>query len=274
MMNRGLSSQGQHQTVHGTQVLARALAVLDAVRRGCADLASIGRETGTSKSTTHRLVLFLQRNGLLRYTEGRGYCLGPKLVELGAAALDQMPLTSVARPHLERLSQQTGDTVHLSVRDGDVIIYMDKISGSRGLEMRSRVGRQSLMATTGTGKAMMLDLAEEEWAHLYSLAHSAVILADVPPPGFLAWDAYREVLREYRAKGYTMEFEETEGGIHSVGAPIRNAQGHIVAAVSIASTVPYMPRERMQALIPVVMACASSISTELGYSISSLPASH
>jgi len=251
--------------MHGTQVLARALAILNAVRGGCSDLAAIGRETGMSKSTTNRLVLFLQRSGLLRFTEGRGYCLGPKLVELGAAALEQMPLTSLARPHLERLSQQTGDTVHLSVRDGDVIIYIDKISSSKGLEMRSRVGRQSLMATTGTGKAMMLDLAEEEWAHFYSLAHSAVILADVPPPGFLAWEDYRQTMRDYRAKGFTMEFEETEGGIHSVAAPIRNAQGGIVAAVSIASTVPYMPRERMQTLVPVVMACAAAISAELGF---------
>jgi DNA-binding IclR family transcriptional regulator len=251
--------------MHGTQVLARALAILNVVRDGCSDLAAIGRAIGTSKSTTNRLVLFLQRNGLLRYTEGRGYSLGPKLVELGATALEQMPLTSLARPHLERLSQQTGDTVHLSVRDDDVIIYIDKISSSKGLEMRSRVGRQSLMATTGTGKAMMLDLAEEEWAHLYSLAHSAVILADVPPPGFLAWEDYRQAMRDYRAKGHTMEFEETEGGIHSVAAPIRNAQGGIVAAVSIASTVPYMPRERMQALVPVVMECAAAISAELGY---------
>jgi DNA-binding IclR family transcriptional regulator len=259
-------SQAPHPSVHGTQALSRALAVLDAVRRGCCDLAAIGREIGTSKSTTHRLVLFLQRNGLLRYTDGRGYCLGPKLVELGAAALEQMPLTSVARPCIERLAQQTGDTVHLSVRDGDVIIYIDKISGSKGLEMRSRIGRQSLMATTGTGKAMMLDLAEEEWARLYTLAHSAVILADVPPPGFLAWEDYRQSLRGYRSKGYTMEFEETEGGIHSVAAPVRNANGNIVAGVSVASTIPYMSRERMQALVPVVIECATSISAELGFS--------
>jgi DNA-binding IclR family transcriptional regulator len=252
--------------VPGTQVLSRALDVLSAVRDGCSDLAAIGRKIGTSKSTTHRLVLFLQKNGLLRYADGRGYCLGPKLVELGAAALEQMPLTSVARPHIERLAQQTGDTVHLSIRDGDVNIYIDKISGSKGLEMRSRIGRQSLMATTGTGKAMMLDLAEEEWAHLYSLAHSAVILADVPPSGFLAWNEYRQTLRDYRAKGYTMEFEETEGGIHSVAAPIRNAQGGIVAGVSVASTIPYMSRERMQALVPVVVECAASISAELGFS--------
>jgi len=253
------------QSVQGTQALARAIAVLNAVRGGCSDLASIGRAAEISKSTTHRLVMFLQRNGFLRYVEGRGYFLGPKLIELGAAALEQMPLTRIARPYLERLAQQTGDTIHLSIRDGDVIVYVDKISSNKGLEMRSRVGLHKPVATTGTGKALMLDLPEEEWARLYSLAHSEVIAAEVPPPGFMPWDEYREAMRDYRSKGYTIELEENEAGIRCVAAPIRDARGAIVAGLSVASTIPYMSRERMQTLAPAVVACAQSISRELGY---------
>jgi DNA-binding IclR family transcriptional regulator len=258
--------QTPEQEVQGTQALSRALAVLAAVRRGCNDLASIGREVGTSKSTTHRLVAFLQRSGFLRHMEGRGYLLGAKLIELGSAALEQMPLTGLARPHIERLAQQTGDTIHLSVRDGDNIIYVDKISSNKGLEMRSRIGMHKPMATTGTGKAMMLDSEESEWARLYSLAHIDVIAAEVPPPGFLAWDDYRQAMRGFKAQGYAFEMEENEAGIRCVAAPIRDARGAIVAGLSVASTVPYMSKERMQTLAPAVVACARTIAGELGYS--------
>lgn len=252
-------------SVLGTQSLARALAVLDAVALGCSDLAAIGQHLGTSRSTTHRLTSFLQRNGFLRHVEGRGYVLGAKLIALGATALAQMPLTSLARPHIERLGQQTGDTIHLSIRDGDKVLYVDKISGVKGLEMRSRIGLHKPMAITGTGKAMMLDASEEEWARLYSLSHGEVILAEVPPPGFQQWEEYRQSMREYRQQGYTMEFEENEASIRCVAAPVRDARGHIAAGLSVASTVPYMSRERMQALVPAVTGCAEAISRELGF---------
>ena len=251
--------------VQGTQSLARALAVIEAVSLGCSDLAAIGKALGTSRSTTHRLTSFLQRNGFLRHVEGRGYVLGAKLIALGATALAQMPLTSLARPHIERLGQQTGDTIHLSIRDGDSVLYVDKIPGVKGLEMRSRVGLHKPMAITGTGKAMMLDASEEEWARLYSLSHREIIIAEVPPPGFLQWEEYRQSMRDYRELGLTMEFEENEASIRCVAAPIRDARGGIVAGVSVASTVPYMSKERMQALAPAVTGCATAISRELGF---------
>ncbi|TPF74407.1 IclR family transcriptional regulator [Brucella gallinifaecis] len=253
------------QAVQGTQVLARALTVLDAVAYGASDLVTIGSKLGTSRSTTHRIVHFLQRSGFLRHVDGRGYVLGSKLIELGAQALEQMPLTSLARKHIEKLGQQTGDTIHLSVRDGDSVLYIDKISGVKGLEMRSRVGLHKPVATTGTGKAMMLDLAEEEWARLYSLANSEVIQAEVPPPGFLQWHEFRESMRSYKELGYTMEFEENEASIRCVAAPVRDARSNIVAGLSVASTTPYMSKERMHNLVPLVTACALSISRELGY---------
>ncbi|WP_210270914.1 IclR family transcriptional regulator [Mycoplana rhizolycopersici] len=253
------------EIVQGTQSLARAFSVLDAVADGNGDLASIGKAIGTSRSTTHRLVSFLQRTGFVRQMDGRGYVLGARLIELGAVALAQMPLTTVARPLLERLSQQTGDTIHLSVRDGDEIIYVDKISGNKGLEMRSRVGLRKPIAITGTGKAQMLDLPEKEWGRLYSLAQMVVLSDEMPPPGFLAWEDYVSAMRAYRALGYTMEIEENEASICCVAAPIRGARGEIVAGLSVASTLPYMTRQRLEALAPVVRSCADDISRELGF---------
>lgn len=159
--------------------------------------------------------------------------LGARLIELGATALSQLSLTSLARPLIERLAERTGDTVHLSVRDGDQIMYVDKISGTKRLEMRSRIGLRKPIAITGTGKAPMLDLPEKEWARLYSLAHAEIISEAVPPPGFLQCSDYLAAMRDYQAKGFTMEIEENEAAICCVAAPVRDARGEIVAGLSV-----------------------------------------
>jgi len=259
------TSKTDDHVMLGTQSLARALGVLDAVGRGCADQAAIGLAIGTTRSTTGRLVSYLQKTGFVRRVEGRGYVLGARLIELGAIALSQMPLTALARPVLERLSQQTGETIHLSVREGDEIMYVEKISGTKGLEMRSRVGLRKPLANTGTGKAQMLDLSEAEWARLYSLAHAEVISQAVPPPGFLPWDDYLAAMRDYKAKGHALEIEENEPSICCVAAPIRSADGHIVAGLSVAGVTSFMSHQRMASLTPLVMQGAMEISRELGF---------
>ena len=102
----------------GTQSLLRGLAILEAAAAGVRDLRTFGAALGTTRSTTHRLVSSLVQARYLRQVQG-GYLLGPKLIDLGTIALEQMPLTAVARQHLESLAEQTLDTIHLGVRDGD-----------------------------------------------------------------------------------------------------------------------------------------------------------
>ncbi|ABL72983.1 IclR family transcriptional regulator (plasmid) [Paracoccus denitrificans] len=252
-------------TKPGTQSLSRVFTVLEAVRSGCADLASIGRHVGTGRSTTHRLVSFLVQHSYLRHIDGRGYVLGPALISLGSAALEQMPLTSCARPHIEQLAHETGDSIHLSIREGDNIIYVDKIPGTKGLEMRSRIGLQKPMATTGTGKVQLFDLPEQEWLRLYELARADALANEMTPTGFLEWDVFRAKLAEFRDKGFAIEREENEVGICCVAAPIRDARGKVVAGVSVASSVHYMSEERLGTLVAPVMRCAEAISAELGW---------
>lgn len=255
---------------HGTQSLARAFAVLDAVAAGCREPQAIGSVVGTTRSTTHRLIAYLNQAGFVRYIDGRGYVLGARLIELGSKALLQMPLGTVARPLIERLAQETGNAVHLSVRDGDRIIYVDKIAGTNSLEMRSAVGSQKPIAITGTGKAMMLDLPEHEWARLYKSAKVEIGLKKVKPPGFMPWSRYLADMRVYRGRGYTMEKEENQTSIVCVGAPIRDARGVIVAGLSIASAAQFMPPQRMLKLAPAVQACAADVSRGLGFQATDL----
>jgi len=248
----------------GTQTLTRGLAVLQAVAGGARDLKQISQVLGTTRSTTHRLANCLVQERYLRFTPNAGYVLGAKLIELGFQAREEVSLSVVARPYLEQLAEQSGDTIHLALQDADDVLYLDKIPGKKGLEMRSRVGHRMPIATTGVGKALMLGMREEQWKNLYQKRSTS---ASNYASGLLpkrSWTEFRDQMREYVKGGYAFDLEDNEPSIRCVAAPIYDASHMIVAAISVSSTLPYMPLKRMHSLIAVVQAAAAGISSELG----------
>jgi DNA-binding IclR family transcriptional regulator len=242
----------------GTQTLLRGLAIVQAVAEGAHDLKTVAARVGTTRSTTHRLLSLLLSERYLRSLPVGGYRLGPKLVELGYQARETLPLPALARVPLEQLAKLTGDTVHLASREGDEVLYLDKLSGTRGLEMRSRIGHRLPLLATGVGKALLLEEPEREWQRLFALdcAARGRDLGD--------WSALEKRMRQYTQGGYAFDMEDNEASIRCVAAPIHDAGGHIVAAISVASMVSYMPLKRMQQLIGPVKHAAALISAELG----------
>jgi len=249
----------------GTQTLLRGLAVIQAVAGGARDLKEIARRIGTTRSTTHRLASCLVDERYLRVLPQVGYLLGPRLIELGFQAREEVPLVMLATPWLDELSALTGDTIHLAIRDGDEVLYLHKTPGRNGPEMRSRVGHRMPLARTGIGKALMLDASEAEWQRLFeqgeALAAKSALWPDHPQ---LTWPQFQARMRTYVAGRYAFDLEDNEPSIRCVAAPIRDASGQIVAAISVASTVPYMPLEKMHSLVPVVQKAAQAVCAELG----------
>ncbi|KHL04281.1 transcriptional regulator [Sinomonas humi] len=239
----------------GTQTLARGLDIIRAVAEGARDLRSVAEATGIGRSTAHRLVQLLDRYGYLRVAGGRDYALGPALIEFGFQALHQNPLPVVARPVLEELAEKVQDTVHLAIVDGGEVLYLDKIEGTRGAEMRSRIGHRMPLTRTGIGKALILD-RDSDWQRLYEAERSG-------DPGRV--EEFLRRMHEYSRHGAAMDLEENEPGIRCVAAPIRDAGASIVAAVSVSATKPFMPAQRMRGLVPVVQKAARSISRSLGF---------
>lgn len=248
----------------GTQTLMRGLLVLEAVADGVTDVKGITARLRTPRSTTHRMLGGLVAEGYLHHMPYQGYLLGPKLIRLGMKAQEQRPIGTLARPHIEALSVTTGDTVHLGAMEGDEIFYLDKISGTRGLEMRSRIGQRMPIASTGLGKSMMLGMAQARWRELYDL-----VLADsasnTDGPRLRPWVEYEAEMIDCRARGWARDHEENEFGIRCVSAPVRDISGYVVAAISVTSAVVYMPDSRMAELGPMVKDTAAAISRELGW---------
>ncbi|MFD3688288.1 IclR family transcriptional regulator [Nocardiopsis sp. NPDC058631] len=250
----------QSTTPPGTQTLRRGLDVVAAVARGATGLRAVCERTGISRSTAHRLLQLLVQEGYLRRGPESTYLLGPALIEYGFLALQQNPVPLVARPVLERLSGRFQDTVHLAIRDHDEVLYLDKIASLRGAETRSRIGYRMPLTTTGIGKSLILDEQEDAWERLF-----AADGGDGGAGGERSLDRFLEAMRRYRRLGATMDLEENEPGIRCVAAPIRDGSSSGVAAVSISATRPYMPMERMRALVPVLREAAEEISGLLGY---------
>ncbi|MFI7481270.1 IclR family transcriptional regulator [Kocuria sp. M1R5S2] len=243
----------------GTRTLARGLDVLRAIADGAQDLKTVTETTGIGRSTAHRLIQMLELRGFVRTANGRSYTLGPQLIDYGYRALSQIPLPALARPVLERLAATAQDTVHLAVEDAGQVFYLDKISGTRGAEMRSRIGHRMPLTTTGIGKSLLLD-QPERWADQYAAEHPCSDHLSAETERFLG------MMQEYVTQDSTMDLEENEPGIRCVAAPVRDARGLTVAAISVSATQPYMPSDRMQALVPVVRQTAQAIGRELGRS--------
>jgi DNA-binding IclR family transcriptional regulator len=120
------------------------------------------------------------------------------------------------------------------------------------------------LAATGVGKALLLDAEEPQWKALHRIGEPVSSRA---PGGRQTWEAFRDRMREYAAKGYAFDLEDNEPSIRCVAAPVRDASSGIVAAISVSSTVPYMSLERMREMVAVVQGTAAGISAELGWKV-------
>lgn len=237
--------------------LDKSLALLSHVATGAQTLSELVEHSGLTRSTVHRLASVLIDHGFLR-SERHHYRLGYRLMELGELAKRQVRLPALARRHMEALSAVTQETVHLGELIGNDIVYLEKIEGERGLQMRSRVGLSSLAATTAMGKTIIAYRPEDEWASYFR---------DEPPRTphtITAIESFVHELTTVREQGYAFDREENELGICCVAAPIRDASDRVVAAVSLSSAVVYLPPGRLEDLVRDVVACANAVSRELG----------
>lgn len=242
----------------GTLTLARGLDILRSVGKGAKNLNEVAAAANIGKSAAHRMVTLLVQRGFLRSTQGTDFSLGPALIELGFHALYQSPVPVIAKPILEELALKYQDTVHLAVEDEAQVLYVDKVPGTRGAQMRSRVGQRMPLSRTGIGKALLLD-SVDRWEATFDSE------SPVQQSSHQTKEAFLRRMAVYAHEGTALDLEDNEPGIRCVAAPIRDGSGKIIAAISMSATSPYMPDERMKALKTVMRSTAAQISRKLGY---------
>lgn len=231
------------KTDGASQTLTRALDILDAARSGPIVLTELERQLGLSRSTVHRLASALVERRLLTHDARKGYRLGPKLVGLGFQARESTSLVSVAQPVLDALSQSMDDATNLGVRDEDQIVYVARSPSRRRVAVRHQVGDRNLIATTALGRALLLDAPEETWRVYFP----------------------HEDQKAAAGVGFARHLDEEGDCICCVAAPIRDASGAIIAALSLSSIPQYMGEGRMEVAAGRVVEAADAISRRLGW---------
>lgn len=244
-------------SVKGAQTLMRALDILDEVIAGPIKAVDIARKLGMSKTTAHRLAHALKSRDYLSITP-EGFALGPKLLQLGALAEGQTDLVRLARPVLEVLSAQTGFCSFAGRREGDWSRHLDRVTGRQRLRVATIPGDIRPVAETGLGKALLLDEGEETWRRLYLASRQGQVTeAEV--------ERWLSRMRESRLKQLVDHDSELGDGVHSIAAPVRNAKGQIVMAISIAGATQYFAEADMTKVSAELARSAREISALAGY---------
>src|SRR6266849_8290127 len=255
--------QPQHSP-YQVQVLDRALAILEALAEHDSDLslAQISEGLGLHKSTAHRLVRVLERQRLIeKDTETGRYRLGLRLFEFGAKAVARLNLVPRARPFLERLVRETGETVHLCILDGAEVLYIDKVEPARSVRMASSVGRRNLAHCTAVGKALLAQLPEGELNQIMNGRQ----LEKRTPNTITSAEELRSELALARQRGYTIDNEESEEGVRCVGAPVFSHAGAGIAAISVSGPTFRLNSKTVPRIAQHVAAAARELSAELGF---------
>jgi DNA-binding IclR family transcriptional regulator len=237
-------------------VLGKVLVVLHAFRADddAVSLAELGRRTGLPKTSLHRVISDLVRARLVDKADA-GYRLGGQLFELGMRASVERGLLEVAIPFMQDLYERTHETVHLGIREGIEVVYVEKIGGHRQATTPSRVGGRMPLYCTGLGKALLAfsppDVLEQVVAAGLRRQTPRTIIA----PGLLR----KELDRAVRA-GVAFEHEESAAGIVCVAAPVRGADELALAAISVTGPV---TRFRPEQHVASVRAAADGVATTL-----------
>lgn len=194
-------------------------------------LTHISRRSGVAKPSVHRLAQELTALGMLE-RRGTEYWLGMRLFEIGQRVPRQRILRDAARPFMEDLYQATGETIHLAIRDGLEVLYVEKVSGHNQVSRPSRVAGRMPLHCTATGKALLAFSPRSLLEDVVARPLARITSYTVVVPRLLAVE-----LVKARQQGFAVEQEQTRAGFMSVGIPIIGATGSTVGALSITSPV-------------------------------------
>jgi IclR family transcriptional regulator, pca regulon regulatory protein len=252
-----------------SQSLERGLAILSAFKPATPELgiSELARALGLSRSTSHRYVSTLARLGYLdQNLQTRKYRLGPRVLDLGFAAINSMELRQISSPHLQELADETGHTVNMAILDGTDIVYIERCRtsqpGQREIDLNLHVGSRLPAYCTSMGKVLLAYLAPERRAELLD----GVELVDRGPNTITTRAALERELESVRGCGVAVNNEELAYGLRSIAVPVRGQSREAVAAINLAVHRSAASIEDLvDRLSPRLNRAAAEISARLGY---------
>ncbi|MFZ2016646.1 MAG: IclR family transcriptional regulator C-terminal domain-containing protein [Nocardioides sp.] len=240
--------------------LARGLDVLqvfDAEHRALS-LADVATATGLARPTARRLLLTLEELGFVR-SDGGAFELTPKVLTLGTAYVASLGLWEVARPHLEALVRQTGESSSMAQLDGSDIVYVARVSVPKIIALRVDIGTLFPAQQTSQGKVLLAALAPDELDTVLEIPSRS----GLPPYiGRTRAELDQELVR-VRARGWALADEELAPGVRSVAVPVRDGAGRVRAAMNVTVHAAETSTERLlDQHLPRLLRAAGDVSVD------------
>lgn len=250
-----------------SQSLSRALTILTELGEDPKTLEQLATRLGVHKSTVLRLLQTMQAQRFVTHDAEHRYQLGAGLFELANRSLEGRDVRTVARPYLNTLNAETGQTVHLAVYESGDVVYIDKLDATQSIRMYSRIGRPAPLHCTAVGKVLVSARPHDTWREIAErIEYKPFTDRTIRTP-----DAYLAELELVAAQDFAEDHEEHESFVNCVAVPIRNGTGAVVAALSMSVPNMVLGHEQVLAMLPRVRGTADAISLELGWSPSTDP---
>jgi DNA-binding IclR family transcriptional regulator len=238
---RGVAEPG----VSTTQSLDRALALLDVVVARAVQGISLGEAAevaGLSKPTAHRLLTGLRNAGLVDYvTQQRRFFPAFKLLRMGQAVSARFDIVQLAAPCLQRLAQETGDTVYLQMRSGDFSVCAARYTGDFPIKMLTLdVGDLRPLGVGSNGLVMLAALPDGECARIVALHAEALNVYEAYRPESMA-----KLLIATRKNGYGLNQGQMLPEMSAIAMGVRSPEGEVTASVSVAAITSRLQEPRL-----------------------------
>lgn len=241
------------------QVIDRAAQLLDSIAASehPASLKILAADTGLHPSTAFRILGALAGVGLVERDASGHYLLGRKLVQLAGRVKRGVDIRSEALDVMRALRDELGETVNLTVREGDEVIYIERVTPQRMMRVEQVVGSRAPLHVTAVGKLMLGELGDtflRAYAARTGLpAYTGHTLASV--------EVLRDAVHAATADGYALDNEEAEDGVGCIGVLVYDGSGEVVAGLSVSAPI----ERRRDEWIALVKQAGRSISERLGW---------
>jgi DNA-binding IclR family transcriptional regulator len=258
--------QDERKSPTGASGVARTAAALGIVAdRGWVSAADLAAALGVDRSTGWRLARSLEQVGWLHHDRTtRRYRLGLPLFELGSRVLDTIDVRDEARRVMTELVASTGESVDLAIRDGDSVVFIDKIDGTHEVRAFTRSGQRARLHATAAGKIFLAQLPDADLRAYLARPLSAYTEATVTDPVLLA-----EIVEETRRRGWAVNRGELFPEAGALAVPVLDAAGLCVAAVGLNIPLSRLDDARIEVLVAELLAATGRLSPALG--LGSLP---
>jgi len=225
-------------------------------------ITEIGKELHMGFSTIHRIVTTLKYRGyIVQNQQTSKYMLGTKLFILGCKVQNTTKIIKVITPFLQRLSENTNETINFAILEGREAIYLFKIESKETLKAGVEVGTKVAAHCTSLGKVLLAFRPEQEFIMLYPNENEK--LTTFTPKSISSVEELKKCLKKIKKQGYAIDKEEFKIGVNCIGVPIINNEGKAIAAISISGPVPRFNLSKIKKVKNTLIALSKDISKQL-----------